>query len=584
MIPLLLIGLALVAFVMGYRFYGKFLTMEVFRLLHNAPTPATHRHDGMEFERSPLGVLIAHHVAANTGLVTIIGIGIAVSWGWVPAFLWVVIGALIAGGTLALGSLWLSLRFRGDTLPGVAREFLGWSGAAPLYALALLLLLALAALAVLMIGRLLDTQSSAVWAFGALALAAAAIRRGWDAPSPRARLLYFLAAAGWLGGGLAIGQWFPVVLSGGWTISLGNDRIITLGGELFWGLVAVAFAAFSLKMPVAHTARARGQLAGALLAVTLVGIIAGLVIAGPELSAPQFARDPALPSAFLLLVLVVTGGAVAGLGALTITGPTVRQLNRLREARVVAYGGSLADALVGVVVVLLCGVSLAGADAWSTVYAGWPDSVPLFRWLDLFVVRGARFIAVLGVPLAWAHGLVALTLAALVACGLESVLRTTGYIGEELAGAVRWSALADKTTRDRGLVAALIVLVIAFAQLSVSVDHWLAVGVIGQGFVVGAFAIILLALMRIGRPVLLVAIPLAVVGAGLMLGTVAVLVDWWQHGRWLLFTVGTIATGLTAWVAASATRAALQLLQRRHAALPIHSTNLYSRYAPPPEN
>ena len=584
MIPLLLIGLALVAFVMGFRFYGKFLTMGVFRLAHNAPTPASHRHDAVEFVRSPLRVLTAHHVAGNTGLLTVIGIGIAVSWGWVPAFLWVVIGALIAGGTLALGSLWLSLRYRGDTLPGVAREFLGWSGAAPLYGLAVMLLLGLAALAVLMIGRLLDTQSSAVWAFAALALAAPAIRRGWAASSARTRLGYWLAAAAWLGGGLVIGQLYPVVLSGGWTISLGHDRIMTIGGELFWGLLAVALAAFSLKMPVSHTARPRGLLAAALLGVTLAGIVAGLILAGPELSAPQFARDPQLPSVFALLVLTVTGGAVAGLGALTITGPTVRQLSRVREAPTVAYGGSLADALVGVVVVLLFCVSMPGADAWSRVYAGWPDTVPLFGWLDLFVVRGAQFIAVLGVPLAWAHGLVALALAALVSCGLESVLRTTGFVCEELASAFRWSALTDKTTRERGLVSVLIVLVIGFAQIPLSVDHWLALGIVGQAFAIGAFLIILLALMRIGRPVLLVAIPLTIVSLGLMSGTVAVLVDWWREDRWALFTLGVVAAGLGLWIAINAAREAVRLLRRRNAALPIHSTSLYSRYVPPREN
>ncbi|MDH3640408.1 MAG: hypothetical protein OES09_18375, partial [Gammaproteobacteria bacterium] len=369
MIPLLLLGLALAAFVMGFRFYGKFLTLGVFRLDNNAPTPASHRHDAVEFVRSPRAVLTAHHIAGTTGLLTILGIGIAVSWGWVPAFLWVVIGALIAGSTLALGSLWLSLRYRGDTLPRVAREFLGWSGAAPLYGLALMLLLGLAALAVLMIGRLLDTQSSAVWGFAALALAAAALRHGWAAPAPRARLGYFLIAAAWLGCGLAIGQLYPLVLSGGWTIGLG-EGVMSIGGELLWGLLALALAAFSLKMPVSHTARPRGFLAATLLAITLVGIIAGLIIAGPEFDAPQFPRDDRLPNVFSLLVLTITGGAVTGFGALLITGPTARQLNRVREAPTVAYGGSLADALVGVVVVLLFCVSMAGADSWSRVYTG----------------------------------------------------------------------------------------------------------------------------------------------------------------------------------------------------------------------
>ncbi|MDH3640103.1 MAG: hypothetical protein OES09_16810, partial [Gammaproteobacteria bacterium] len=265
------------------------------------------------------------------------------------------------------------------------------------------------------------------------------------------------------------------------------------------------------------------------------------------------------------------------------TGPTARQLNRIREAPTVAYGGSLADALVGVVVVLLFCVSMAGADSWSRVYTGWPDTVPLFRWLDLFVVRGAQFIAVLGLPLAWTHALVALALAALVLSGLESVLRTLGFVVAELGAAVRWSALTAKATRERTLISVLVVVVLVFSQSTLSVAHWLALGIAGQAFAVGAFLVLMLALLRVSRPVFLVAVPLAIVALGLVWGTTVVLLDWWQDKRWSLVTIGAVAAGFGVWITISSAREALRLRQRRSAGLPVHSTNLYSRYVPPGE-
>ncbi len=582
MITVVLIVLALAVFVMGFRFYGKFLTLGVFRLDHNAPTPASHRHDAQEFVRCPPGALTAHHIAGSTGLMTVVGIGVAAGWGWVPAYLWVVIGAVIGGGTLALGSLWLSLRYHGDTLPRIAREFLGWSGALPLYGLALMLLIGMAALSVLMIGRLLDTQSGAVWAFAALAPAAAALRQGAAASAPHAVFWGALAAAAWLGGGLTLGQLFPVVLGGGLTVSLGNDRIMSLGGELPWGLLALAMAAFSLKMPVAHTARPRGLIAAVLLAVSLSGMVIGLMVATPELAAPQFTGE-GRPSVFAFLVLIVTGGALAGFVALLVTGPTARQLSRVRDAPAVAYGGSLTDALLGVIVVLLLSVSVGAADSWERVYPAWPDTVGLFRWLDLFVVRGAQFMAVLGLPLAWTDALVALALAALVLCGLETVLRTLGYVVEELGTAIGGSTLAAKSTRERSVVGGLVVVVIVFAQARLSVDHWLALGIAGQTFAIGAFLVIGLALLRIGRSLFLVAVPLTLVALGVLLGTGAALVDWAQEGRWALFAIGAVAAALGVWVAVATGREAARLKRQRSAGLPVQGTSLYSRYVPPSE-
>ena len=52
------------------------------------------------------------------------GPAIAVMWGWLPAVIWVVLGAIFIGAVHDLGSLVVSLRNRGRTIGDVAGELL----------------------------------------------------------------------------------------------------------------------------------------------------------------------------------------------------------------------------------------------------------------------------------------------------------------------------------------------------------------------------------------------------------------------------------------------------------------------------
>lgn len=576
-----LLVVAVIVFGMGYRFYAKFLTLGVFRLDSNAPTPASHRHDAFEFLPANRGVLLGHHIAGTTGLVTIIGVSIATAWGWVPAFLCLVVGALIAGGTYALGSLWVSLRYTGDTAPRVARELLGPAGTIPLYLLALILLFGLTALFALLMGRLLAAQPSAVWAFALLALATAAVRRALAAPSLGLRLGHIGMALAWIAVGLALGQRLPVALEGNWILALADDPFVTVSEELVWGLLALMFAAFTLRMPVSTIARPRGLLASFLLVLTVSLVIAGILVSHPDLSAPQFHHDPQSPNIFALLLLVLTGGALAGFHALIITGPTGRQLARQREAPSVAYGGALVDGLVGVLVLITLTASLAGLEDWQAMYPTWPELVSIHLWINVFIERSGHFIAVLGVPQSWSVGLTALTVAALALSGMETLLRTLGFVIAELGDSLNLRLLTTKTYRERLTLFAIVGAVIGLSQIEMSVDHWLILGLANQHFAIGVLLVIMLALLRISRPILLVAIPLAIVGGGTLLGSTTLLVGWWRDTHWPLFIMGAVAALLGLWVAVSAARAALDIQRRKNAGMLLQTTHLYSRYIPP---
>ena len=76
----------------GYRFYSKFVAQRIYQLDPDFETPAHAMRDDVDYVPTNRVVLWGHHFTAVAGAAPIIGPAIAVIWGWLPAFLWVVIG------------------------------------------------------------------------------------------------------------------------------------------------------------------------------------------------------------------------------------------------------------------------------------------------------------------------------------------------------------------------------------------------------------------------------------------------------------------------------------------------------------
>ena len=74
--PIVLILLAVGVWVMGYRFYGKFIRLGILQLQEDGSAPVvSHTGDPALEPRSPL-ILSTFHAAASTGLLSVIG-----AWG-----------------------------------------------------------------------------------------------------------------------------------------------------------------------------------------------------------------------------------------------------------------------------------------------------------------------------------------------------------------------------------------------------------------------------------------------------------------------------------------------------------------------
>ena len=322
-----LLIVTLIVLFMGYRFYAKFLALSVFRTNVDAKTPALRRGGSHDFVSASRWVLFADNTAAM-GALALLGVTIAVAWGWIPAFLWVVVGTLAAGGTYALAVLRASLRRSGDSMAGIVFDLIGVWGALPMYGLGLFLLVFLCALTSVLLGQLLQAHPESTWSVLILLIMPQLLRWGAAARSPVAAWVGVNVGAALFLLGITLGQWFPLSVSGNLHVSVGNTQLFYLPQGLIWLVLVLLYGYRSVKAPVTQSSQPKSSVVGVLLMVMTALVMVGLILSAPPLAAPDFQLQGELPSLFPLLFLVVSGGAVCGVGAGTFL-PSGRAIFRI---------------------------------------------------------------------------------------------------------------------------------------------------------------------------------------------------------------------------------------------------------------
>ena len=112
----------LVAVFAGYRFYSRFIAEQIYRLDPDFETPSHAMRDDIDYVPTNKFVLWGHHFTAVAGAAPIIGPGIAVIWGWLPAFIWVVVGTIFFAGVHDFGAIWASVRNKAQSVGSLTGE------------------------------------------------------------------------------------------------------------------------------------------------------------------------------------------------------------------------------------------------------------------------------------------------------------------------------------------------------------------------------------------------------------------------------------------------------------------------------
>jgi carbon starvation protein len=88
---------SIAVFALAYRFYFSFVAARVAVRNDIGQTPAYRLYDGQNYYPMNKWVLFGHHFAAIAGAGPLVGPVLAAQFGFMPGFLWMLIGAVMAG-------------------------------------------------------------------------------------------------------------------------------------------------------------------------------------------------------------------------------------------------------------------------------------------------------------------------------------------------------------------------------------------------------------------------------------------------------------------------------------------------------
>ena len=337
-------------YMIGYRFYSKYIAEKVFELDDNRATPAVINNDGKDFVPTNKVVLFGHHFAAIAGAGPLVGPILAAQMGYMPSMIWLLVGVVLAGAVHDFTVLFISMRRNGRSLGEIIKEEMGKAtGTIAMVGILFIMLIIVAILAMVVVNALADSP----WGLFTIAMTIPIavfmgiymryLRPGRVGEASVIGFILLLAA-------LYYGQaltdpahpWHDVFLLKKTTLSL-----IIIG----YGFIASILPVWLLLAP-------RDYLSTFLKIGVIVAMAIGILIVNPALQMPKVTAfiDGTGPvfagSIFPFLFITIACGAISGFHALISSGTTPKMVEKESHARPIGYGSMLMESLVGIMALI----------------------------------------------------------------------------------------------------------------------------------------------------------------------------------------------------------------------------------------
>jgi carbon starvation protein len=336
---------AVCTYLIGYRFYAGFIAAKVMALDNRRATPAERLRDGHDFEPTNKWIVFGHHFAAIAGPGPLVGPTLAAQFGYLPGFLWIVIGCVLGGAVQDFVVLFCSIRRNGKSLGQMAREEIGKTGGfVALITVLLIMVILLAVIGLVVVNTLKDSPwgTFTVVATMPIAIFMGLYLRYWRPGKVlEVSVLGFLLVLAAIFGGRAVHEsaaWAPWFTYSGLALCL--------------ALIAYGFAASALPVWLLLAPRDYLSTFVKLGVVVMLGV--GIVFLRPDLQMPPLTRftDGTGPifagKIFPFCFITIACGAVSGFHSLISSGTTPKLLARERHAHGVGYGSMLLESFVAV--------------------------------------------------------------------------------------------------------------------------------------------------------------------------------------------------------------------------------------------
>lgn len=544
---LFLLLIAGIIFVFGYRFFAKLLSIWVFRLDPKYSTTAE-AEDDPEYGSSPTAVLFAQHVAALAAVSTVLGSAMAIIWGWVPAFLMVVVASAVAGGTFGIGSLWISFRHQWHGPAHLAGILFGQRVRNLLALLFFSFLLILSVIAVNLLASLLSSYPTMVIPFWLQIPVALILAMSLRTQSLKHILGSSIAAMVFI----SLCSWFfdhtTIAIGGNLDLNIAGRSWLSVNSHLIWAGSILLAIYFAVKLPMDKLMRPRGYLAGLQLGLLLLLFLAGLFVTHPSLTAPMIHYPEQGPDILPWIFISITGGALSGFHLLLASGQTARQIRHESDAKLIGFGSVLIDALVALSAIIIFASGFPDLPAWNNFYQSWQHIQDLPRLLQAYINGVATLLTHLGLSTNTAHTLLAVIIGALLLTALESGLRLQKQILGELGENYGLAWLQDDKKIIRMLLVLLALAVIASQFLHQGNGFWSWFGLFNIIVTAIGFLLITTVLNGFQRPLGFTFIPFILL---LLIGNWALIKQsllWWGQNHWVLFTGGVVLFIIEIWV------------------------------------
>jgi carbon starvation protein len=344
-------------FAIAYRLYFSFVAARVAVRNDLEKTPAHRLYDGQNYYPMNKWVLFGHHFAAIAGAGPLVGPVLAAQFGFMPGFLWMLIGAVMAGAVHDFVILTASVQHDGKSLAEIAKvEINKVSGITTSFAIILIIVIALAGLGLVVVNALAESSWGTFTIASTIPIALIMgvwmfkIRKGktLEATVFGVIMLIIVVIAGRFIPGSQFASWFTF-----------NHKTLTI-------LIAL-YGFFASVLPVWLLLSPRDYLSS-IMKISVIGLLAiGLIIVAPEIKMPAFTEfgkggGPIIPGKlFPYLFITIACGAISGFHSLVSSGTTPKMVMKESDIKVIAVGSMLVEGAVSIMA-LIAATSLLPLD------------------------------------------------------------------------------------------------------------------------------------------------------------------------------------------------------------------------------
>jgi carbon starvation protein len=344
-----LIIAATCVYLVGYRFYSRFVALKVLELDDRRATPAERLENGRDFVPTNKWVVLGHHFAAIAGPGPLVGPTLAAQLGYLPGTLWILIGAVLGGCIQDFIILFASIRRDGKSIGQIAKEEVGpVAGFTALFAVLSILVIMLAVIALVVTNALKGSP----WGTFTLAMTI-----------PIAMLmgiyLRFLRPGKVLETSIMGFVLVMIAVIGGQYVASNTTLapLFTYDARML-AIMIIVYAFAASVLPVWLLLAPRDYLSTFVKLGTILLLALGILAVRPTLAMPAVTRfiDGTGPvfagKIFPFAFITIACGAVSGFHSLISSGTTPKLITREGQARMVGYGSMLMESFVAIMAIV----------------------------------------------------------------------------------------------------------------------------------------------------------------------------------------------------------------------------------------